>query len=160
MPNNFTPLSIYDGRDLMLFDANNHSFAYSTNHQLTLNIETQSIASKDHGIFGASSVSNISWEITSENLATEEYNEIFAMTLAHEPITVRFGLKTPTAEDVTVADGDLEYWTLDTTTVGNVYYEGKAIITSLQLNAPNGEKASYSITLSGVGKLEPITVTQ
>jgi len=141
---------IYDGRDLMLFDENDHSFAYSTNHQLALQIETQSIATKDNGIFDSKYVSNISWEITSENLATSEYHNLFYYAITHDPIKVKFGIKQEVAENITVADGNLPYWTLDGE---QLYYVGKVIINSLQLSANNGEKASYSITLSGVGKL-------
>lgn len=58
---------IIKGRDLMLFDNDGHSYAYATNHTLTITAETVDISSKDHGIWGASEVSKYSWEITSEN---------------------------------------------------------------------------------------------
>lgn len=50
---------IIKGRDLMLFDNDGHSYAYATNHTLTITAETVDISSKDHGIWGASEVANI-----------------------------------------------------------------------------------------------------
>lgn len=139
---------IIKGKDLMLFDNNGHSYAYATNHTLTITAETSDISSKDHGIWGGNEVSKYSWEITSENLYTsEDYGLMFDTMLTGEPVTVRFGLKVDTGTQ-TVADGDLEYWTSDSS-----YYEGKVIITSLVANANNGENATYSITLTGCGAL-------
>ena len=62
---------IIKGRDLMLFDDKGKSFAYATNHTLTMTAETSDISSKDHGIWSATEVSKYTWEITSENLFTE-----------------------------------------------------------------------------------------
>jgi len=106
---------IIKGRDLMLFDKDGHSYAYATNHTLTITAETTDISSKDHGVWGASEVAKYSWEITSENLFTStDYDKMFTAMLTGEAITVRFGLKTEQT-DLTknVADGDttLPYWT-------------------------------------------------
>lgn len=143
---------IIKGRDLMLFDKDGHSYAFATSHTFTMNAETADVSSKDHGIWGASEVSRYTWSISSENLyTTEGYNEMFDSLIAGEPITVRFGLKTPQTDNTkNVADGEtaLPYWTSD-----NVYLEGKAIITSLVANANNGENATYSIELTGTGAI-------
>lgn len=143
---------IIKGRDLMLFDKDGHSYAFATSHTFTMNAETADVSSKDHGIWGASEVSRYTWSISSENLyTTEGYNEMFDSLIAGEPITVRFGLKTPQTDNTkNVADGEtaLPYWTAD-----NVYLEGKAIITSLVANANNGENATYSIELTGTGAI-------
>ena len=40
----------------------------------------------------------------------------------------------------------------------NSFYQGKALITSLVANANNGENATYSITLTGVGAISKTTV--
>ena len=64
--------TIIKGNNLMLFDQNGHSIAYATNHSLTLSGDTQDISSKDHGVWGATSVLKVNWEITSENLYTTE----------------------------------------------------------------------------------------
>ena len=127
---------IIKGRDLMLFDNDGHSYAYATNHTLTITAETVDVSSKDHGVWGASEVSKYSWEITSENLFTsEDYDKLFDSMLASKAITVRFGLK-------------------------KTYYEGKVIITSLVANANNGENATYSVTLTGTGSIKKTTTPE
>ena len=48
---------IIKGRDLMLFDSTGKSYAFATNHTLTLTAETTDVSSKDHGIWSGSEVS-------------------------------------------------------------------------------------------------------
>lgn len=148
--------TIIPGRDIMLFNNDGHSYAYATSHTLTINAELASVASKDHGRWGSNEVSQITWEITSENLyTTADYDTLFTQMTSGTPITVRFGLKqTPQDPDLCPADGNmaLPYWTSQ-----NTYYSGKALITSLVANAPNGENATYSITLSGTTSLKKVT---
>lgn len=145
--------TIIKGSDLMLFDASGQSFAFATNHTFTLNAETSDTSSKDHGLWGAVEVTKMSWEITSENLYVEgAYSTWFNNMLSGAngtAITVKFGRKTEpsTAE---LAEGG--HWN-----VGTKYYEGKAYITSLVANANNGENATYSVTLTGIGKIEEKT---
>lgn len=146
--------TIVKGQELMLFQ-NGESIAFATSHTLTVTGNTTDISSKDHGFFAASALTSITWEISSENLYTDNaYNKLFdAMVNKREPITVVFGHY---SDDVSlaiagIADSATESWTAPTTTV---YYEGKAYITSLTANAANGDNATFSITLSGVGKLE------
>lgn len=140
---------IIKGKDLMLFNGAGKSYAYATNHSLSISAETSDTSSKDHGIWGSVEVSKYSWEISSENLYTVDgYDEMFTAMIAGEPIEIKFGLKNETGNDKTVADGDLENWT-----AGASYYTGKVLITSLQANANNGENATYSVTLTGVGKI-------
>ena len=148
---------IIKGRDLMLFNSSGNSYAYATNHTLTITAETTDISSKDHGIWGASEISKYTWEITSENLFTsDEYDSLFTTMLAGDAITVRFGLKTDQADlskNVADGDSDLTHWTSQST-----YYEGKVIITSLTANANNGENATYSVTLTGTGSIKKTAI--
>lgn len=140
---------IWEGREIMLFDEDGKSFAYSQNHTLNLTINTSDVASKDHGVFNSTTVTNIGWEITSSNLACDEFHKLFFASVAHEPILVKFGIKKE-SDTLLPADGDIECYTLDG---GELYYTGKALITSLNLSAQNGEKSTYDITLTGVSKL-------
>lgn len=144
--------TIIKGRDLMLFNSQGHSYAYATNHTLSITAETSDISTKDHGVWGASEVSRYTWEITSENLYTEDdYDSLFSSMISGSPITVRFGLKAASDDPtLTPADGNtsLPFWTS-----GNTYYQGKVIITSLTVNANNGDNATYSLTLTGVGSI-------
>ncbi len=149
--------TIIQGRDLMLFNTDGHSYAYATNHTFTMTAETSDVTSKDHGKWGASEVSRVTWEITSENLyTTSDYDSMFEQMTAGTPIMIRFGLKqAPADPDMVPADGStaLPYWTSQ-----NTFYQGKALITSLVANANNGENATYTITLTGVGKIQKTTI--
>ena len=144
------PAQIVKGDDLMLFDKHGKSIAYATAHTLTLSGETVDISSKDHGIWGASEVNKITWEITSENLYTDEaYELLFDIMMAREPITVSFGHKAENDPEKTVVDGDYENWSPST----NGVYQGRAYLTSLVANANSGENATFSVTLTGAGKI-------
>lgn len=142
--------TIIKGNDLMLFDNQGKSIAYATAHTLSLSGETSDTSSKDHGIWGAQEVTRVTWEITTENLYTEDaFDTLMAAMLARTAIDVEFGLKAETGTG-TVVDGDYPNWTPKTGST----YKGKAFITSLTANANNGENATFSATFSGAGKLE------
>lgn len=141
--------NIIKGDDLMLFDASGHSIAYATSHVLTVNAETVDINTKDHGVWGGSEVNKITWEISSDNLYTDDaYDTLFNLLLAKQAVDVYFGHKTETGTG-TVVDGDYDYWTK-----GTGCYTGKAYITSLVANANSGENATLQVTLKGAGKIE------
>ena len=141
---------ILKGDELMLFK-NKKSIAYATSHVLTITGNTVDIASKDHGFWGASEVGSLTWEITSENLYTQDaYDELFDAMVACEPIDVAFGKVSN--YDKNGIDNSTANWAPDTATEGSVKY-GKAVITSLVANANTGENATFSITLTGQGAI-------
>ena len=83
------------GRELMLFDGQKKALAFATSHTFSINAETGDISSKDHGIWGASEVTKITWEITTENLYTmENYGDLVTKMIAAEPIDIYFGVAT------------------------------------------------------------------
>lgn len=158
------------GKKLMLFDDSGHSFAFATNHTLSINGETSDVSTKDHGIYGSSMVNRITWELQSENVFPldasgddSEFNDLFTHMTSRDEVTVYFGIKDETGSysGSTIGDGLVQgkgnitedYWTAS----GNFLYKGKVIITSLQLNAPDGEEASYSATFTGIGSLVKVT---
>ena len=143
--------NIIKGDDLMLFDAGK-SLAFATAHTLTITADAVDISSKDHGIWGGNEVNKIKWEITSENLYTvATYDSLFEKMVAREAIKVYFGTKSQNDPDKTVADGDFANWT------GASGYAGNAFITSLTANANTGENATFSVTLTGTGKISKVT---
>lgn len=146
--------TIVKGDELMLFK-DGKSLAYATSHSVSITGNTVDISSKDHGYWGASEIGNITWEITSENLYVDsEYDSLFNAMIAKSPITVTFGhANAYNANGL----GSSDNWVPDAS-VGAKYYQGPAIITSLQTNANTGENATYSITLTGNGALEQKTV--
>ena len=156
--------NIVKGQELMLFQ-DGKSIAFATSHTLTITGNTTDISSKDHGFFTASALTSITWEISAENLYTDDaFNSYFtAMVNTRKPIEVVFGHYTDDAQlaiNGIVGDDNSagqESWTgPDGEAVNGIYYKGYAYITSLTANAANGDNATFSVTLSGVGKLEQI----
>lgn len=143
--------TIIKGDELMLFDSDNRALAWATSHTLTITGNTVDIATKDHGYWGASEVGNLTWEITSENLyCAENYDDLFDMMVAKEPVTVAFAqVSNYDADGLAEVGGTVSYWIPDQTN----YRSGKAVITSLTVNANTGENATYSVTFTGSGPL-------
>lgn len=141
---------IIKGDDLMLFDKDGKSIAFAKNHTLSISADAADISSKDHGIWGGKEVNKISWEIQSENLYTaSEYDKLFTSMMERKAVKVYFGLKNENDVNKTVANGDYTEWSAK---AGNAYI-GDAFITSLTANAQSGDNATFSVTLSGNGKL-------
>ena len=83
--------NIIKGDELMVFKGG-AALAYATSHTLTITGNTIDISSKDHGFWGASDIGNITWEVTSENLYTEnDYAALFNAMLNKTPVTIVFG---------------------------------------------------------------------
>lgn len=142
--------NIVKGAELMVF-FKGKSIAYATSHTLTLSGETTDVSSKDHGVWGASEVNKVTWEITSENLYTEEaYAELFEQMVVNmkDKVKLVWGKRAEATDDKTVVDGDYPNWT-----AGSTVYSGDAYITSLTTNANNGENATFSVTFTGAGKI-------
>lgn len=136
----------------MVFDSEGKSYAYATNHTLTLSGGNIDISTKDHGNCTYLLVDQYQWEITSENLyTTNDYDSMFEKMLEGTQIPIIFGIKTDEGLKL-VADGDIPNWMMNQTN----YFRGNAIITSLVVNSNNGENATYSVTFSGCGKMELI----
>ena len=135
----------------MLFDSTGKALAYATSHTLTLTGNTVDISSKDHGFWGASEVGSVTWEITTENLYTDEdYDKLFDMMITAQLVTIAFAKAANYDKNGLVATGGtVESWTADQAN----YRSGKAVITSLTLNANTGENATYSATFTGNGAL-------
>ncbi len=146
-------MSKIKGGDLMLF-LSNKSIAYATNHTLEITGETSDTSNKDEGggDWSAQEVNLLSWAASSENLYSLEgegdnFDDLFDLMVAKTPIQAVFAKKTQTATDV--PEGG---WT-----AGTKGYTGKVIITSLALNAPNGEYATYTAQFQGVGALSKLS---
>lgn len=146
------------GSDLMLF-IGSKSIALATNHTLEISGDTQSTSNKDEGAGGWASeeVSLLHWSGTTENLFTPDgegnlYNDLFDMMVAKTPVAATFTLKKETA--TTVPTGG---WTpIDSTSqdaMKDNIYTGNIAITSLSINAPHGEYATYTMNFTGVGAL-------
>lgn len=152
-------MAIIQGGDLMLF-INNKSIGYATSHSLSISADTKETSTKDSGgKWQTSEVGIISWTASSENLYANEaegmtYSDLFDAMVARTPIDAVFTLEgnstnLETGKSDTVPTGG---WTPKAKTG----YQGKVIITSIELNAPNGEDASFTVQFQGTGALEAV----
>lgn len=155
-------MDIIKGTDLMLFVKNSQgvvkSLAFATNHTLSISGETTEVSTKDHGIYGATEVTKITWSINTDNLYTvATFNELYDRMISRQTVEVYFCLKTESEREGTPATVNLEgdtydSWTPTTDPTEEGYY-GRAYVTSLDCTAQSGENATFSATLSGVGAL-------
>ena len=140
----------YSGDEIMLFKEDNTSFAWATNHSIAFNLSTSEILTKDNPVYPVVYLSKVSNEITTENLYCEDVATLFNYLITGEALTLRFG-KRKNTNGLYPADGDIEHYKLDG---GRNYYQSRYILTSLEINAPTGERTTYSATFQSVGKIE------
>ena len=140
---------IINGSDLMVF-MGGKSIAYATSHSLTISAETNDVTSKDsgNGDWSSATVKKFSWECSTENLYSKEaYSQLYTAMIAKSPVTLVIDLK----EGDTLQE---QGWTPVASGTG---YTGSAIITSLEMTAPDGDNATFSATFTGTGALSPRT---
>ena len=146
---------VINGGDLMLF-LGGTSIAFSTSHKLSISAETVETSSKDNGgKWVAKAVRKLSWNMSTENLyslegAGKTYDDLFTMMTGRTEIDAIFTVEEDYA---TKADKVPETGWLPMTTG---QYKGKVVITSLELNAPNGDNATFTASFEGVGALTKV----
>lgn len=146
---------VINGGDLMLF-LGGTSIAFSTSHKLSISAETVETSSKDNGgKWVAKAVRKLSWNMSTENLyslegAGKTYDDLFTMMTDRTEIDAIFTVEKDyaTKADEVPAGG----WVPMTTG----QYKGKVVITSLELNAPNGDNATFTASFEGVGALTKV----
>lgn len=156
-------MKLIRGENLMCF-VGGKSIAFATSHTLEVSLDTREISTKDHGgKWSEAEAGKINWSIQSENLVGNPgegkgYDDLLDLMIAREPIDVVFALE---GDSPNYDAGKFDYvptggWSAKTTN-GR---KGKAIITSLSLNAPNAEFSTMSATFQGVGELSKVgTIT-
>lgn len=142
-------MSKIKGEDLMVF-LGGKSIAFGTNHTITISAETSDTSNKDEtsGGWTSAEVSKLSWTGTSENLMANTgkgvtYQDLVGYMTSKTPLDFVFGGCKETEP------GD-EGFTLGT---GVASLAGKAYITNLQVNAQDGEQATYTVDFTGTGAL-------
>lgn len=155
-------MNIIQGSDLMLFVKNANgevkSLAFATSHSLSITGETTDISTKDHGIYGATELTRVTWSITTDNLYTlSTFNDLYDRMISRQTVECYFCLKDPAQRAGNPPTVNLEGDTYDTwtptSTQGEDGFYGRAYITSLDATAAAGENATFSATFSGVGAL-------
>lgn len=148
--------STVNGKDLMLFTEIGNKFtaiALATSCKLTVSGETLDTASKDSGKWTEKMLKKLSFSASSENCFSADadingYDALMTVMLTMKPIKIQVGIPTNADADELPANG----WESPATA-----YEGMALITSLELNAPDGDKATFSVSFDGTGALKKVT---
>lgn len=146
---------IIKGNVLMLFIKQNesyHALAFARNHELQLEYDKDEVHSRLDGKWSNLRLTTSKWSITSENLYSEGCAD-YLTELYEEgtPITVMFGLTSDYNENG-IVDTNNE-WSI---TNG---YRGKAIITSIDIQATTNEIATLSMSLKGVSSLKKVNAS-
>lgn len=156
-------MSICKGKKLMLFIETSSnvfkSVGYATNHTLSTSASTLSVSHKDladagSGKWDSQDIDTLSWTITTENFyaATADgvtFADLFGYYSAGTELNVKFAVAADSTSGVPTGG-----WVPPST---GYILSGKCIITSLDLNAPTDENASFSCTLTGRGPLTGTT---
>ena len=126
--------------------------AYAGWQRVEIAGEASDTSNKDEGggDWSAQEVNLLSWSASTENLYSldgkgSNFDDLFDMMIAKTPIDAVFAPKSEATTDVP-ENG----WT------SSGGYKGKAVITSLSLNAPNGDYATYTAQFQGVGALTKV----
>lgn len=147
---------VINGSDLMLFLEEEGEFkatAFATTCTLNVALEAMETSSKDSGKWVENQGGKLSWSGSSENLT----DGIDSKSL-HGRLLKLMTARTPVSIQVTLAknaDGDLGVPELGWVPNDAAGVTGKAIITGLDLNAPDKQNSTLSISLTGTGPLLP-----
>lgn len=152
-------MSIVKGKKLMVWvkagSGNYTSIGYCTNHTLSTSASTISVSHKDladagSGKWDSQDIDTLSWTITAEAFYanTQEgigFADVFGYYAAGTELDLKFGVAADSTTGVPQGG-----WAVPST--GTVL-QGKAIISSMDLNAPVDENGSFSVTFTGRGPL-------
>lgn len=159
---------VIKGKKLMVFvkdgtgsTATYKSIALSTSHTLTLNASTTDLAVKTKDDANGKSwqdseIDVMSWSVSSDSLVgTNEgksFDDIMDLYLAGAKVDIVF--------DGVTADGVPTGGFSPIGTADNFQgYKGQVLITSLTLNAPLEDNASYTVEFTGCGELSKYTAS-
>ena len=151
--------NIVKGKKLMVFvkagSGTYKSIGFATNHTLSTSASTINVSHKDlpdagSGKWDSQDVDTLSWTITSENFYANEaegvtFGDIWGYYSAGTELDLKFGVAADSSTGVPTGG-----WAVPST--GTVL-SGKAVITSVDVNAPVDDNASFSITFTGRGAL-------
>lgn len=156
-------MSITRGKKLMLFIETSSnvfkSVGYATSHTLSTSASTLSVSHKDladagSGKWDSQDIDTLSWTITTENFyaATADgvtFADLFGYYSGGTELNVKFAVAADSTTGV-----PQNGWVPPST---GYILSGKCVITSLDLNAPVDDNASFSCTLTGRGPLTGAT---
>lgn len=137
------------GSTMMIFK-DGASIGFATSHQLSAQLSTTQIATKDHGNYPATLPQTINWTITAENVYSDAGKNTYMDALKNHTVV---NLVFAKVADPVGTQGSGIIGSADSWTPGTVIASGPAIITDLSINAPAGDYATLSVTFTGTGAL-------
>ena len=151
--------NIVKGKKLMCFvksgEGTYKSIGFSTNHTLSTSASTISVSHKDLADAGAGKwddqeIDTLSWTITSESFYANQaegigFADLFGYYAAGTVLDLKFGVVAANTSGVPTGG-----WVVPSS--GTVL-SGKAIISSIDLNAPVDDNVTVSIQFQGKGAL-------
>ena len=156
-------MGIIRGKKLMIFieTATNvyRSIGYATNHTLSTSASQIDVSHKDLADAGSGSwvdqdIDQLSWSITTENFYANQaegvtFADLFGYYAAGTTLKVKFAIAADSTTGVPTSG-----WSVPSS---GFIMSGSVVITSIDLNAPVDENASFSITFTGKGALTGTT---
>lgn len=138
------------GGDMMLF-IGGEPMAFSSAAKLDVSLSTRDIGSKDSGFWEEKAAGKMSWSASSDALmcdsditgTTKTYSDLYTAMLTRVPLTIVFA----------TAAGTAPSWTISAV-AGKSKFTGTGFITSLSMNAGDGDNGTYSVSFEGTGALE------
>lgn len=151
--------NIINGSDLMLF-VNGKTVAFATNHTLNISADTSEATNKDiKGGWTSATIRKLSWTASTENLYAEvgagnTYATLFDIMIKKKPVDLVFTV----SDSISSYEQEGDYltdtgWSYDKDQFTGTIYKGKAILTSLDANAPDGDNATFTAEFTGVSEL-------
>lgn len=131
---------VINGTDLLLY-VEGVAIAGSASHSLTLNSETRDTTNKDTAKWRTVLGGRLTWGISGSGMfafdATYGYSQLMALLIAGTVVTLKFS----------------------TEVAGNKHWSGEAIITKIDMEAPDGQNTTFSYEFVGKGALTEATTT-
>lgn len=131
---------IVNGTDLLIY-VGGTAVAHATSHSLSLSMDTRDATTKDSEGWTDRLEGLRSWEISGNALfafdAAYGFDDLFTVYTGRTAVTVKFSSEVS----------------------GDKYYSGSGYLTSLTLDAPTEDNASFAFTVQGNGTLTEYTGT-
>jgi TP901-1 family phage major tail protein len=125
----------------MCFYLDDNLIGSSTSHTITVNMATRDITTKQNAGWRAKLEGMREWSGTGEGFVafddTYGFPQLYAFITNRTPVTLKFS----------------------TEVSGDSYFSGECYLTSLQVDAPQEENTSYSVSFEGASALSVSTGT-
>ena len=157
-------MGIVKGKKLMVWVETSSnvykSIGYATNHTLSTSASQIDVSHKDLADAGSGSwvdqdIDQLSWSITTENFYANSaegvtFADLWTLYAAGTTLKVKFGVAADSASGVPTSG-----WSVP---ASGFVLSGSAVISSIDINAPVDDNASFSITFTGKGALTGTTL--